>query len=146
MKKAPQNDIESLSSTIDRQSRHYYTWRDVVIMVFFVGIVLLGLTNLDSPMRLVAYNYSSIVIGAIGLLSVIFRWKRVEGVMLVTWGLLIMARGVLLLPYGVYADNDSLQDWVLDILNNRALADGFMNALAIFVLSAYRQRRGRVQR
>lgn len=131
-----------------QQIRHrkYYTWRDWLIGGYFAAITLLGSLGLNGNSRFFAYSVSSIIVGSIGGLAVVFKLKRVEAVMIVTWGLLLMARAILLMPDSLSADNTNVWHYVLDILHSRPLADGVTAFMPLIVLAAYCERRGRVTR
>lgn len=58
--------------------------------------------------------------------------------MLITWGFLLMARALLLIPAVSVADNTNIIDYVFDVFNNRPLADGLSAILIFIVLASYR--------
>ena len=125
------------------QDIRVYTWRDAFMLIYFLYTIALGF-SFSGDIRLAAYNISAIIVGTIGFFSVLFKLKRLEGVMIVTLGLLLAARAILLIPYDQLADNHSVLEFFSDILQQRALADGVGAIFPLAALAAYRSRRGRV--
>jgi len=128
------------------QPKRIYTWRDWLMAFYFFSMAVSSLATLHEPQTLWIYSLSVMIISTVGFLSVLFKFKRVEAVMIITIGVLFMARAILLLPSGQAADNANAIDYVLDILDNRPLTDGVGAILPLAVLAAYRQRRGTISK
>jgi len=128
------------------QPKRIYTWRDWLMTFYFFSMAVSSLATLHGPQTLWIYSLSVMIISTVGFLSVLFKFKRVEAVMIITIGVLFMARAILLLPSGQAADNANAIDYVFDILDNRPLTDGAGAILPLAVLAAYRQRRGTISK
>jgi len=138
--------MEQSMSRKPLQPKRIYTWRDWLMAFYFFSMAVSSLATLHEPQTLWIYSLSVMIISTVGFLSVLFKFKRVEAVMIITIGVLFMARAILLLPSGQAADNANAIDYVLDILDNRPLTDGVGAILPLAVLAAYRQRRGTISK
>ena len=143
--------IQIAASPVTEKARIFrhkfvYTWRDWAMMLWFSIMAASSYITLTGDKRLLAYGISAAIIGSIGFMSVLLKLKRVESLMIVTMGLLLMSRGVLLLPTDVIADNTSVLDYIVDVVHIRPLLDGMAAILPLSVLSVYRERRGRISK
>ena len=121
-----------------------YTWRDYVMTLYFILQIILGIINLNTGIPI--YDIATIVVGSIGVASIILKYKRVESVIIIVIGLMLLSRGVLLVPVDMAVDNHSILDILRDVLTYRPLADGLTAILPLSVLALYRSRRGRFTR
>ena len=135
-----------MTEPIKLKRKLIYTWRDWFVGIYFLVMSLSSFVTITADRRLFAYSIASGIIGAVGLTAVICKLKRVEGIMLITFGLLLMSRAVLLLPNSAISDNTNITHYVVDIVNNRPLLDGMAAIFPMTVLAAYRERRGRIQK
>lgn len=126
--------------------KQIHTWRDWFVGLYFSSMVLGSITTIGSSRRLYAYGIASIIIGLIGTLAVIYKLKRVESIMLITLGFLLMVRAMILIPPQLAQDNTTLFSYLVDIAQNRPLIDGLSAIFPLTVLAAYRERRGRISR
>ena len=128
-----------MSKWLKKQKQHKrYSWRDYAIGSYFAYILALGALGLHGRTRLLTYSISSIIIGLIGVAAVGLKLRRLEATMLITWGSLLMARALLLIPASTTADNHGVVDFLVDIFSNRPLADGVSAILVFVVLASYR--------
>lgn len=119
-------------------THRHYSWRDYAIGTYFTYLATLGAFGLHGHSRFIMYSISSIIIGVIGLSAVFLKLRRLEATMLITWGFLLMARALLLIPAVSVAGNTNIIDYVFDVFNNRPLADGLSAILIFIVLASYR--------
>ena len=129
-------DINKHLITDFKRERFYYTWRDILMVVFFLYLVLEGVIVRGDHFASV-YNIATSVMGLLGVFSVVFKWKRAEAVVIITIGLLIASRALLLTP--------PVTD-IKDIVMSRPLLDGIGSIFPLIVLAEYRKRRGRITR
>lgn len=120
-----------------------YTWHDWFIGTYFFIMCASGLITLSGDVRLCTYSISASILASVGILAVIARLKRVEAVIIVTIGVLLATRAVLLLPMAAIADNTNIFHYIIDIVSIRPLLDGMTAIFPLAVLAAYRGRRGR---
>jgi len=113
------------------------------MMVYFLYMFILG-TSFTAGLPGISYSIASMIVGVIGFIAVLFKLKRLEGVMIVTYGLLLGARAFLLMPYSDIANNKSIIDFFMDVFKQRPLAEGLAAILPLAALAAYRSRRGRL--
>ena len=123
-----------------------YTWRDWFMALYFFMMSASSFVTITGDARLFTYSVSVAIIGGIGFLAVITKLKRVEAIMVVTIGLLLVARAILLLPSSLTADNKNIMNYIMDIVSVRPLLDGLAAIFPLSVLAAYRERRGKIQR
>lgn len=135
-----------MAPTPKLKRKRVFTWRDWFMAFYFFSMAVSLLATLHEPQTLWVYSLSVMIIGTFGCLSVLLKLKHVEAVMIVTIGVLFMARAILLLPPEQIADNSNAVDFVVDILDNRPLTDGVGAIFPLTVLAAYRQRRGAISK
>lgn len=136
----------SAKKTTNLRRKPVYTWHDWFVGVYFLIMASSSFITIRGDSRLFIYSISAAIIGIIGLVAVIGRLRRVEGIMLITFGFLLMARALLLLPVSMVAGNTSPIDYLADIVHNRPLLDGMVAIFPLAVLAAYRGRRGKLQK
>lgn len=127
---------------VDEGCDSKFTWRDLFVAAYFAYMVLLVLAPTYSAAQEV-YSLSMATISAIGLASVMFKWKRAEAVIIVTAGLLLFARSIMFAKVGL-GPEVPIEALVHEVINRRPLADGAGALLLLIVLSEYRGRRGRI--
>ena len=135
-----------MTHTPKLKRKRVYTWRDWFMAFYFFSMAVSSLATLHEPQTLWIYSLSVMIISTVGCFSVLLKFKRVEAVMIITLGVLFMARAIMLLPPNQIADNANPVDLVVDILDNRPLTDGVGAIFPLAVLAAYRQRRGTISK
>lgn len=133
-------------NTTELRRKQIYTWRDWFIGIYFLIMSASSFVTITGDRRLFTYSISAAIIGGIGFMAVILKLKRVEATMILTMGLLLAARAILLFPSSLTADNTNIIHYLMDIVSVRPLLDGMAAIFPLAVLAAYRERRGRISK